>query len=170
MNVFDFAIKMEMDGKELYEKIARDTAYPGLKNIFSRLAEDEQKHRDVLLAMRDRASAEAMKDTGVLEQAKNLFGELLKQKDTLGEMKGDIDAYRRAMKLEEDSFRLYEEAAEKEKDNGVKELLLRIAGEEHKHFEILRNLHDFANAPNQHLAWREFSNLEEFHQFGRDVD
>jgi hypothetical protein len=28
----------------------------------------------------------------------------------------------------------------------------------------------FANAPNQYLAWGEFSNLEEFRQFGREVD
>jgi hypothetical protein len=26
------------------------------------------------------------------------------------------------------------------------------------------------NAPNQYLAWREFSNLDEFRNFGRDVD
>jgi len=74
------------------------------------------------------------------------------------------------MKLETDSFRLYEDAAAKEKDPGIKALLLKIAGEEHKHFNVLGNIFNFVNAPNQFLAWREFSNLDEFHQFGRDVD
>lgn len=170
MKVFDFAIKMELDGRELYGKLARETGHAGLKNIFSQLAADEQKHYEIFMALRDRTSTEAMKDTAVLEEAKNLFGDLLKRQEPLGRVEGDVEAYRRAMKLEADSFRLYEEAAERETDAGVRELLLRVAREEHKHYEILRNLHDFANAPNEYLAWREFSNLDEFRQFGREVD
>jgi len=52
----------------------------------------------------------------------------------------------------------------------VRSLLLKIAGEEHKHFNILENIFHFVNAPNQYLAWGEFSNLDEFRQFGRQVD
>lgn len=170
MNVFDFAIKMELDGKKLYERLARDTGNTGLKNIFSQLAADEQKHCEVVEALKAGRSGTAMPDTKVLEQAKNVFSALLAQKGTFAPAKGDLETYRQAMKLEADSFRLYEEAAGKEKDAGVSELLLRIAAEEHKHFNILQNIHDFANAPNQYLAWGEFSNLDEFHQFGRDVD
>ena len=49
-------------------------------------------------------------------------------------------------------------------------VLLRIAEEEHEHFNILENVFNFVNAPNQYLAWGEFSNLDEFRNFGRDVD
>lgn len=170
MNVFEFAMKMELDGKDLYEKLARETALPGLRDIFSQLAADEQKHYEIFRALKGQARPKAMADTPVLEQAKNVFEDLLARKDALGPVKGDLEGYRQALKVEEDSFRLYEGAAEKEKDKGVRELLLRIAGEEHKHFEILQNIHDFVNAPSQYLAWGEFSNLAEFHQFGRDVD
>ena len=170
MNVFDFAIKMELDGKDFYEKLARGTELAGLRNIFSQLAADEQKHYDVILALKSHAPRPAMNNTPALEQAKNVFEDLLARKADLGPVKGDLEAYIRAMKLEEESFLLYEGAAEKEKDQAVKELLLRIAGEEHKHFEILHNIHDFVNAPSQYLAWGEFSNLAGFHQFGRDVD
>jgi len=74
------------------------------------------------------------------------------------------------MQLEADSFRFYEQAAEKENDPEVKALLLKIAGEEHQHFNILENLYNFVNAPNQHLEWGEFSNLGELRQYGRDID
>ena len=169
MNVFDFAMKMELDGREFYEELARKTELPGLRNIFSQLAADERKHYEIFQALKKQARA-AMDDTPVLEQAKNVFEDLLARKDTLGPVEGDLQAYRHAMKTEEDSFKLYEGAAEKESDKDVRDLLLRIAGEEHKHFEILQNIHDFVNAPNQYLAWGEFSNLAGFHQFGRDVD
>ena len=74
------------------------------------------------------------------------------------------------MQIEAESFRLYEDAAKNEKDAGAKELLLKIAGEEHKHFQIIENIFAFVNAPNQYLAWGEFSNLEEFRNFGRKTD
>ncbi|HEY7745228.1 MAG TPA: ferritin family protein [Desulfuromonadales bacterium] len=170
MNVFDFAIKMELDGKAFYENLAKGTNLAGLQMIFTRLAADEQKHYEIFLALKGQTQATAMEDTTVLEQAKNVFERLLEQKETLGPVKGDLEGYRYAMKLEADSFRLYEDAAQKEKNPEVKNLLLRIAGEEHKHFSILENVYDFVNAPNQYLAWGEFSNIDEFRQFGRDVD
>lgn len=170
MNVFDFAMKMELDGKAFYEKLAKGTNVAGLQKIFSRLAADEQKHYEIFLALKGQTQATAMEETTVLEDAKNVFEELLVQKTTFGPIKGDLEGYRFAMKLEADSFRLYEDAAEQEKNADAKNLLLRIAGEEHKHFTIVQNIYDFVNAPNQYLAWGEFSNLDEFRNFGRDVD
>lgn len=170
MNVFDFAMKMELDGKVFYEKLAKETNITGLQTIFSRLAADEQKHYEIFLALKGQTQATAMEDTTVLEQARNVFELLLAQKETLGPVKGDLEGYRYAMKIEADSFRLYEDAAQKERNEDVKNLLLRIAGEERKHFAIVQNIYDFVNAPNQYLAWGEFSNLDEFRQFGRDVD
>lgn len=170
MNVFDFAMKMELDGKAFYEKLAKGTSVAGLRTIFSRLAVDEQKHYEVFLALKNQTQAAAMEDTTVLEEAKNVFESLLEQKEALGPVRGDLEGYRYAMKVEADSFRLYEDAASREKNADVKNLLLRIAGEEHKHFTIVQNIYDFVNAPNQYLAWGEFSNLDEFRNFGREVD
>jgi len=170
MNVFDFAMKMEVDGKAYYEKLARETSLPGLRTIFNRLAEDEQKHYETFKALKSGTKVEAMAKTTILADAQNVFAELPRGGASLQGLKGDLDAYLHAMRLEEDSFRLYEDAAGKEQDAGTKALLLQIAAEEHKHFDVLGNIYHFVNAPNQFLAWREFSNLDEFHQFGRDVD
>lgn len=170
MNVFDFAMKMEEDGKAYYQKMAGETSHSGMKTIFNRLAEDEQKHYDIFQELKTSGKVPDMQETTVLEESKNIFADLPKSEKTLQNISNDLDAYRHAMQLEVDSFRLYEEAAEKESDQTVKNLLLKVAAEERKHFNILDNIYQFVNAPNQHLAWGEFSNLEEFHQFGRDVD
>jgi len=170
MNVFDFAMKMEMDGKAYYEKLARQTSLVGLQTIFTRLAVDEQKHYEIFQALRTSDKAPAMQESTTLADARNIFAELLKGAAITTGCKDDLAAYQQAMKLEVDSFRLYEDAAAKETRDDVRTLLLKIAGEEHKHFNILENIFQFVNAPNQYLAWGEFSNLEEFRQFGRDVD
>ena len=168
MNIFDFAIKMEQDGKAYYEKLAKDATLPGLQTIFASLAEDEQKHYDIFLALKGGEKKVAMADSTALESAKNVFAAL--PKDSGDAVKDDLDSYRHAMQLEAESFRLYESAAKAEEEEGTKRLLLKIAAEEHKHFQILENVFAFANAPNQFLAWGEFSNLGEFRNFGRKVD
>lgn len=169
MNVFDFAMQMEETGRDYYENLARAASLPGLKTIFSRLAEDEQKHYAMFLALRDGRPVQDLPESTLLDTARNLFAQLPRDGQALKGMAESLAAYRHAMKLEAGSFRLYEEAAEKEPDAAVKRLLLKIAGEEHKHYTVLENVYNFVNAPNQHLAWGEFSNLDEFRQFGRDL-
>jgi len=168
MNVFDFAIKMEEDGKAYYEKLAKNATLPGLQTIFTRLAADEQKHSEIFQALRSGEKKMAMADSTALEFSKNVFAALPKESGEA--LKDDLDSYRHAMQLEAESFRLYESTAKAEEEEGTKRLLLKIAEEEHKHFQILENIYSFANAPNQYLAWGEFSNLEEFRNFGRKVD
>jgi rubrerythrin len=160
MNLFDFAMKMEQDGKAYYEKLAAETAIVGLKTIFIRLAADEQKHYETIQSIKAGVPG-AMADTSVLEEAKNLFQVLQGDKSVIGGMKKDLDGYRHAMKIEADSVRLYEDMVNKEANPEIAQLLLRIANEEKKHYNIMENLYDFTLAPQNFLAWGEFSNLKE---------
>ena len=170
MNVFDYAMKMEEDGKAYYEQLASQTSLPGLRTIFTRLAEDEQKHYEIFQQLKESGSVPAMQDTTIIADAKNIFEDLPKEEKTLKGLEGALAAYQHAMKIESDSFRFYENAASEEKNPTTKKLLIKIAAEEHKHFDVLDNIFHFINAPSQYLAWAEFTNLEEFRQFGRDVD
>lgn len=169
MNVYDFAMKMELDGKAYYEQLAAATKIVGLRNIFQVLAEDEQKHYEIFQALKNQETP-AMGESTALENARNVFEKVIAEKSVGGSARDDLEGYQHAMKLEAESFRFYEEVALHTPDPGIKQLLSRIAGEERKHFNILQNVFDFVNAPNQFLAWAEFSNLDEFRNFGRDVD
>lgn len=170
MNVFDFAMKMEKDGKTYYEKLAGQARLAGLRSIFTHLAQDEQKHYEIFRDLQSGGKAPTMQESTALAEAQNVFADLVKDSAIATGGKDDLVAYQQAMQLEADSFRLYEDAAAKEATAEVKALLLKIAEEEHRHFIILENIYHFANAPNQYLAWGEFSNLGQFRQFGRKVD
>lgn len=160
MNVFDFAMKMESVGKAYYEKLAADTSDDGLKVIFTRLAADEQKHYETIQAIKAGTNPE-MDDSTVLEKAKNLFEVLMSDKDSAGTLKKSLDGYQHARKLEADSVKLYEDMAKQEENPETVQILLRIANEEKKHYNILDNLYDFSLVPQYFLAWGEFSNLKE---------
>ena len=160
MNIFEFAMKMELDGKAYYEKLAAETGVIGLKTIFSRLAVDEQKHYDTIKALKSGA-ARKMADSTILEEAKNLFTDLMRDKNIVGSLRSSLDGYEHARKIEAESVRFYEDAAQKEGNPDTAKLLVRIAEEEKKHFNIMDNLYDFTLAPQYFLAWGEFSNLKE---------
>ncbi|HEY5512150.1 MAG TPA: ferritin family protein [Geomonas sp.] len=160
MNVFDFAMKVELQGKACYENLAASTQVPGLKNIFTGLAADEQKHYDVFRGLKE-GKEFTMTDSRMLEQAKSVFRDMIGEKDNLGGLHEDLDAYRLGLKIEADSVKLYEDLAKKEQDPEMLQLYLRIANEEKKHFNIMENICDFVMKPRYFLEWREFSNLHE---------
>ena len=161
MNVFNFALNMEEDGKAFYEKLAAETKVHELKTIFSMLASAEEEHHKALEVMKKDIPPDKA-DSKVLEKARNVFQGLLEKKDALDMLKNDPDGYRHVIKIAMAAIKLYEEMAEKETNPAAAKILLMLAGDERKHLEIMENIYDFAEAPKNFLAWGEFSNLKEF--------
>jgi len=161
MNVFDFALKMEEDGRAYYQKLVAETSVPEFKTIFAMLADAEQAHHDAIEAMKKGVSAEQV-DSKVLEKAKNVFQKILERKQTLASLKEDPDGFKHAIRIAEEGIKLYEEMAGKETNPVAVKVLLMLAEEEKKHLEIMENIYDFAEAPHTFLAWGEFSNLKEY--------
>jgi rubrerythrin len=159
MNVLDFAMKMELDGKEYYEKLAAECDDKELKNLFGLLADAEQTHYDALLAWKDEGKY-AKVESEVLGKAKNIFQRLLELKGD-SPLKVDTDGYRHAVKAEEQSISFYQASAEKEVNPKVQRLLQDLACEEKVHLNIVENIYEFSEAPKSFLAWGEFSNLKE---------
>ena len=160
MNVFDFAMKMELQGKTVYENLAASTKLAGLRTIFTGLAADEQKHYEIFRGLKE-GKTWTMTDSRMLEKAQSVFSEMLSDKERLLDLQEDLDGYKVALKIEEDSVKLYEGMAKKEQDAETVQLYLRIANEEKKHFNIIENVCDFVMRPKYYLEWREFSNLHE---------
>ena len=82
----------------------------------------------------------------------------------------DLDAYQLARDTEKKIVDQYSTAAEKERNPQTKELLLWLAALELQELQEIERLYDFVNAPTDFLAWGEFSNLDEYHNFGRYED
>jgi rubrerythrin len=170
MNVYDFAIQMETDAETFYRKLADESHIPGIKKIFSDLADDEQSHRQLFQGLKKQQVPEDVTESKVLEKAKNVFAKILAERQSLPSVPSNLESYRYALKLEAEGVKLYTDAAKREVDDKIKKVLLRIAKEEENHFNIVENIYNFVNAPNQYLAWAEFSSLGEFEAFGRETD
>lgn len=129
------------------------------------LAEDESLllNRHQSLAKRGDSFDAAALDRGV-----NVFEQLRRREDQIV-VPGNVSAYRLALEAEREVLQQYRSAAQAEANPEVRRLLNKLAKDEQRHVEELESLYDFANAPNHYLAWGEFSNLGDYHNFGRDI-
>ncbi|GFO61080.1 hypothetical protein GMST_34050 [Geomonas silvestris] len=160
MNLFDYAIKTELQGKACYENLAAQTQVVGLSNIFLGLAAEEDRHIEAFRKLKAGKSYQ-LAESGLLEQAKGVFAELQANRDKLAELREDLDGYRFAMKVEAESVRHCEEMATGEANPEIVRLYQRIIEEEKRHFNIMENVFEFVLRPRYTLEWREFSNLHE---------
>ena len=161
MNVFDFAMRMEEESREYYERLASAARTADLKRIFTLLADSEREHHDHLTLLKtgsDPAAAESV----VLERAKDHIRELVDGLDSADVLKSDADGYRHAIKSEEMSIKLYEKLAAQEPSPAAADLLLQLAEEEQQHLQVIENIYEFVEGPRTYLAWGEFSNLHEY--------
>ena len=161
MNVFDCAIKMEEEARKNYEKLADAATVPELKNLFTMLAAAELEHRDALVEIKE-SNKSPKAQFKALKEASCLFKPLLAKRDLMAELKEVPDAYQHVVKEEEKGASLYEELAANAKDEGTREILIKIAAEERKHLSIVENIYSFVESPKNFLAWGEFSNLKEY--------
>src|SRR5512136_2691928 len=104
MNIFDCAIKMEEDAKEYYENLAKVSTVPELKDLFSMLAAAEDEHRDALVVMKERSDPQKIR-FDALDEAACIFRPLLERRELIAELKDDPDAYRHAVRKEEEGVR-----------------------------------------------------------------
>ena len=159
MNILEYAMKMEKDGEKYYREMARNTGNPGLKRILTMLADDEVKHYKIVEGMRKMAGPQ-MAETQVLSSAKTIFSEM--DPKNISDETGQNELLKKAQDLEVESQKLYEDKAAETDDPDQKDLLLKIAEEEKKHYHLLENIIQFVNRPQNWLEDAEFNHLEDY--------
>jgi rubrerythrin len=161
MNVLDVAAAKEKQVKSYYEKLAAETALAGIRNIFTLLAGDEQKHYEMVLALQSGRLPDLSPDSTILEYARETVGKMIGDKDAALSIRNDLEGYRHALEVEAESVRFYDRIAAEESDESSRKVLQKILCEEKKHYNVVENLYDFAQKPEYFLAWGEFGNLRD---------
>jgi rubrerythrin len=161
MNIYEFAMKMEMEGEAYYRDLASRTRIPALQKILGFLAEDEVTHYNIVKRIRDHLPAE-LTETHVLTNAKNVFAEL-KEKDNNFDLNGsEISLYKKAVEIENKSEDFYREKAKEVEKPETKALLLKIASQERYHGYLVENMIVFLLRPQLWVENGEFNHLDEY--------
>ncbi len=155
MNVFDYSMKMEQDGEAFYRKMAEQTNDKGLQAIFTMLADEEVKHYKTFKGMKEGRTD--LPETPFLKNLKNVFEEMEEGGGKVDFGDQTRDQYETAKEIELKSEEFYREQAENVKGKQQQEVMLKIADEERKHFEIVDNMMVLMERPERWLEdaeWR----------------
>ena len=169
MNIYEFAENTEKSGARFYREMAERTDQEGVKHIFSMLADDEEQLLEKLRLMRRRYPEMDSQASRYLREKDNVFENMRSREDEF-DISSDVEAYRLARDAERQVLRQYLRAARAEKSSDKRKSLEWIAALERSELREIEKAFDFVDAPNHFLEWGEFSNLDEFHNFGRYED
>ncbi|TFG64829.1 MAG: hypothetical protein E4H36_01885 [Spirochaetales bacterium] len=161
MTVFEYAKKMELDGKAMYEGELANTRNEGMKTILLMLARAEQNHYEIFSAMEKKKKPEALQPVSFAE-IKNIFEKMKEKGDYLNIKASQAEFYEKALEIEEKTEEFYKTEAGKSANAEIKEQLLTVAAEEHRHVELMSAMYHMVNRPNEWLATSEWNYLREY--------
>jgi len=165
-DIFDFAMKMEEDGRDYYEEMASKTKIPALKKILTGLADDERRHYKIFKGLKEKHADEvselSKESTKIVSTAKNVFEEIKDQDIEVDSQADAVEVWDHARDIEKKSEDFYREKADEVPEGEAKKLLLKIADEEHKHWALIESVMRFLNRPKTWLEDAEWSNLEDY--------
>jgi len=157
MNIFEYAMQMEKDGEEYYRQMAGKTANKGLQAILTMLADEEVKHYKTIEKMQTKEPH--MEDATILSDARNIFVQIKESGESFDFDIQQTELYKMARDIEKNSRDFYTEKANEVTKKYQKELFLKLAEEESKHYFLLDNLIEFVSRPADNA---EFFHLEEY--------
>ncbi len=160
MDMLDYAINMELEGKEYYEKQAELNKGNMLYVVFTFLANQERIHADILMRRKDN-KREVPADNEKLE-IKSLFSDLDDFKTEVSVIGKQLDVYRFALEIEEKSIKVYEEMYEKADNDEDKKLLAFLIDQEKAHYEMFNQLETLVRKPEEWIESPEFGLREEY--------
>ena len=160
MNIFEFAMEKEKYSEDYYRRLAGKSNNKGLGTVFNMLADEEAKHYKIVSDMKEDIAPD-LAETTVLSDAKDVFAKMRESAQNFNFNISQAALYRKALNIEKQSQDFYLGKAN-EVEETYKEILLKLADEEKKHFFLLENIIDFVSRPQTWLENAEFYHLEQY--------
>lgn len=161
MDIFEFAKEKEKYAEEFYRDRAAKSPDKGLAEIFLLLANEEEKHFDLIEKMQAEVPAE-LTETTVLSDAATIFEKIREGAMKFSSDRSELELYKEAQKIEQNARDYYLDKADQVEVQAQKDIFIKLAEEEKKHYFLLDNIIDFVSRPQQWLENAEFHHMEDY--------
>ena len=159
--IIEFAKKAELDGKALYEGELAKTEDPGIRKILKMLIEAEENHYDYFDSLDDGDNGVEIQSIS-LKGVKNVFQEMKDKGEKIITSPDHLSFYENILGIEEKAEKFYRDASENLLEQNVKNALLKIADEEHRHAVMAKSFIDMIRNPSQWVENAEFNNMDDY--------
>jgi rubrerythrin len=157
MNAIEIAIKMETDAIKFYNEASEKTKNPIGKKMFLTIVEDEKRHLDMLTQIFKGLDLTIM-NVSPMKNIKNVFETMKDEMMQKVEATNDeLEAFKIAMKMEEEGMEFYKKAALEAEAAKEKRLFERLVHEEEQHYTIFANTYFFMKDTGSWFMWEEHS-------------
>ena len=161
MDILEFAMEKEKYSEQQYRRLAQRAGNKGFRNIFTMLANEELHHYQIIQKMKNDIP-EQVRQTNLLSDAKEIFQKMKDAAEKFNFDTSEIELYRKAQQIEQQSRDYYLEKADQLDNDNQKQIFLSLAEEEKKHYFLLQNIIDFVAQPETWLENAEFTHLEDY--------
>jgi len=161
MDIFEFAIEREKLSEDYYRQLAEKTDNEGLHHIFIMLAEEEKKHAQVVRDMQKKPVT-TVTDTSVLDDARKVFEKMSVAMENFNLSIDEPELYKKACQIEVESEKYYREKAEESQNPQHKDIFLKLAAEEKKHYRLLESIGTFVERPKWFLENAEMYRFDDY--------
>ncbi|WP_320129742.1 ferritin family protein [uncultured Sphaerochaeta sp.] len=159
MDIFSIAIQIEKEGAAFYHELASKAATKGLGTIFTMLSEDEEKHQQVFMTLKQN-SVPVMVASTATEKAKSIFKNF--KKEDFKKETEQLKLYERALDVEKKSIEFYSSQLENLESEETRKTVKAILNEEKHHYAMLEEIVKLVNRPNSWVENAEFGIREDY--------
>lgn len=161
MNIFEYAVNLELDAQRYYLRQAEINEGNSIKAIFQMLAKDEEHHAEIIRKHIDEKYYE-LKSNNTLSESKSIFSEIEDYKNEIRLIPSQLDAYRVALDMEKNSMELYDNYLSNSSILKEREILKYLVEQEKEHYSIINELITLVSRPENWVEAAEFGTREEY--------
>jgi len=164
VDVLTDAIKMELEGKDYFERASQRMSVPHARDMFIGLVKQEQRHVDVLSEQLRRLEGgsgwasigDALESSPDVPRT-SVFQDKGLKRIVLREGAGELEVLELAMEVEKKSIEYYRSAGAASDDPKAREVYSWLVEEEKGHLTIIRAEHDLRAQSRFYYGSAEFS-------------
>lgn len=157
-DVLNFAIELEKKGEKLYRDLAQKVINDISIKTLNFLADEERHHTEKIekfnqaLTKQGKFEVEAECRSALPGRLSSFLKDFTEKKAKEVKMSdSDIDVYGVALKMEKESYDLYEDAYSKSDDEDLKKFFKFLMGEEEKHYALLEASKKYLEDPSYYF-------------------
>lgn len=161
MNIFQVAINMENDLERFYREQAEKNKDNELHTVFTLLANEEEKHAEILKKNTEKIVLD-LEDSDIVSEVKPIFKNIADLSSDIKELPSQLDAYHLALEKEEESIVYYGKLYDEAKGDHSKTVIKFLLEQEKKHRNLLEDLITLVKRPEEWVEDAEFGLREEY--------
>jgi rubrerythrin len=166
IEVLEFAVQMEIDGKEFYKKAGTESTSKVGKDLFEWLAGEEDKHRkrfeEIYAMIKEKKGwPEKNPEPQKKHSIKTLFSEALQKSGRLVKAEAsELELIDKAMEMEKKTHDFYKNMGKGATYQAEKKYYESLAAEEHGHFLLLNDYREYIIDPAGWFVKEEHHSLD----------